>query len=483
MAGKAISPFDEAKYKALLEGLEISEISKSDAIQLTLSFRIDSEFFKREYLNDDKLFAKIGFEKLVKITRKINVGYVGSMVEYYRPIGINLLQTKNIDAFFINENNVIKITPEFHQKLNKSQIKYEDILIARSGSFGKASIYLEQSIINSSDIILVESNKQLINPYFLVTYLNSKFGINQMIRFSSGGLQGHVNLTILEELQVPKIVNEFQNQIEYLLKLSYQIKSKSKNAYLDAENILLNEIGLQSFTPCQDAVNIKSFKESFGTTKRLDAEYYQKKYDVLENKLLSQQHRYIKDIRTDNFRGLQPIYNENGNLQVINSKHILETSLDYDNFERTDMAYWEKQDKARVYKGDILTYTTGANIGRTQVYLKDEKALASNHVNIIRLKDENPFYIGFVLNSIVGRMQTEKRSAGSAQAELYPKDLDEFIIPIIDNSQQLKIVGLIEESFKLKAESERFLDVAKNAVEMAIEVDEEVAIRFIEENK
>ena len=76
-------------------------------------------------------------------------------------------------------------------------------------------------------------------------------------------------------------------------------------------------------------------------------------------------------------------------------------------------------------------------------------------------------------------MQTEKFSAGSAQAELYPKDIDKFIIPFCSNEKQLEIINMVEESFKLKKQSERLLEVAKTAVEMAIEQNEAAAMAYI----
>jgi len=168
--------------------LEISVINLSQVISQTLSFRLDSEFFQKLYLNNSNHLRKHGTNRLVNITKKINVGFVGAMVEHYSEEGITLLQTKNINNFFISDFNTIKITNKFHQALKKSQINKNNILIARSGSFGKASIYLEESIINSSDIIIVDADKSLISPLFLVSFLNSKFGIDQMIRFASGGL-------------------------------------------------------------------------------------------------------------------------------------------------------------------------------------------------------------------------------------------------------------------------------------------------------
>jgi hypothetical protein len=167
-------------------------------------------------------------------------------------------------------------------------------------------------------------------------------------------------------------------------------------------------------------------------------------------------------------------------LDVIASRHILENGLDYDSFERTGSANWNLQTKARVYKGDILTYTTGENIGRTSHYAIDKPDLASNHVNILRIKDERHEYVAFVMNSMTGRLQTDRLSAGSAQAELYPKDIEKYLIPFIAEEKQQKIVSLLEESRVLKEQSKHLLEYAKRAVEIAIEQDEQAAIDWLE---
>lgn len=127
-------------------------------------------------------------------------------------------------------------------------------------------------------------------------------------------------------------------------------------------------------------------------------------------------------------------------------------------------------------------YTTGANIGRTNIYQSAKKALASNHVNILRIKGEDPSYVAFVMNSFIGRMQTEKLSAGSAQAELYPKDIAKFLIPFVASEIQQRIREKIIVSLALKKQSTALLDVAKHAVEIAIEQDEKAAMAYIEVN-
>ncbi len=100
-------------------------------------------------------------------------------------------------------------------------------------------------------------------------------------------------------------------------------------------------------------------------------------------------------------------------------------------------------------------------------------------MNILRIKNENPIYVSFVMNSVLGRLQTEKLSAGSAQQELYPKDIDNFLIPFIKKESEVVICNKVLESLHLQQQSQRLLEAAKQAVEMAIEEGEDKAMEFI----
>ena len=52
--------------------------------------------------------------------------------------------------------------------------------------------------------------------------------------------------------------------------------------------------------------------------------------------------------------------------------------------------------------------------------------------------------------------------------------------PNIEYARQKQVAALVEESFHLKKQSEQLLETAKRAVELAIEQDEEAAMRYIE---
>ncbi|VXD20071.1 hypothetical protein PL8927_680013 [Planktothrix serta PCC 8927] len=89
---------------------------------------------------------------------------------------------------------------------------------------------------------------------------------------------------------------------------------------------------------------------------------------------------------------------------------------------------------------------------------------------------ENDNYSFLILGK---RLQTEKLSAGSVQAELYPKDIDNFVIPFISGDKQQQIIDKYVMSLEQKQKSKQLLEIAKIGVEQAIETDEETATIWI----
>ena len=180
--------------------------------------------------------------------------------------------------------------------------------------------------------------------------------------------------------------------------------------------------------------------------------------------------RRVREIRRVNRRGIQPTYVEGGTHAVVNSQHLGPKHINYDGLERTTEKLFHATPEAHIRKDDLLIYTTGAYIGRTNVYLDDTPAFASNHVNILRLSpDIDHAYMAMVFQSIIGQFQTQKHARGSAQAELYPSDIDKFIVPLLPIEKQQEIGNLVRESLTQQRETARLLEQAKVRVEKLIE--------------
>lgn len=471
----------------MLEGLEISEVTLSSVVQNTASARFDSEFYKKSYLNEDKKLLEKNSKKLSFLCNKIDVGFVSSMTPYYRENGITLLQTRNIEAFFVTEETTTKITPSFHDKLKKSQINYEDILIARSGSFGKASIYLKKEIVNSSDIIIIQAKKHKINPYLLTTFLNSSLGVNQMVRFASGGLQGHVNLTILEELQVPQISMNFQLLIEKILKESFSKLQNSKDIYTQAEILLLDTLGLTNFKSSTKKTNIKSLHESFYKTGRLDAEYYQKKYEEIISHITYQTHAALSDlvsIQKSIEPGSDNYTEDEEGLPFLRVADFSKFGITLPQKKLKKSFVSENRNKLENLKPkkNTILFSKDGSVGEAYCLREDATFVTSGAILHLTIKEPKKLladYLTLVLNSQLVQMQAERDAGGSIILHWRISEIEKVLIPILDIKSQEKISNFISESFILKTESEKLLEIAKHAVEIAIEQDEKAAMKFL----
>ena len=250
------------------------------------------------------------------------------------------------------------------------------------------------------------------------------------------------------------------------------------------EETLLRALGLEGWQPPEPLTYTRQASDVFAAG-RFDAEHFQPRYLAMLDKVRrhAKRCRQVQEFAERCDRGEQPEYFDDGPLAVITSKHILETGLDYESFDHTQAEYWDNADftSARIHTNDILTYTTGAKVGRTACYLAKDRALASNHVNLLRIEGENPLYVAAVMNSMIGRWQTRMLVSGSAQVELYSTDIRRFVIPFVDEKTQNATTDSVRKSYTARRRAHALLERAKRAVEIAIEESESAALKHLAE--
>ena len=449
----------------MLEGLEISEIS-NNSLERTL--RLDAEFYSKFHLGQQKMFNDIDAQSLSNFATisdgnhmSISDSFVDDGVPYYRGGDI-------YNVFIESTPSPLRIPkPIFDMPtMQRSHLQKGDVLMSIVGAIiGNVSLVTTNNQATCScKLAIIRPYKDMLLPEYVGIYLMSKYGQQQIQKFRRGSGQTGLILEDFDQLLIPNIDRSIQKDISEIVSRSYESLIKGQQLYDSAENFLLECLGMKDFMQSSEAVSVKRFSE-FASSGRLDAEYYHIKYDNLEEKIRSVSYKTIADLQKFNARGVQPDYIPDGNISVVNSKHILENGLDYDNFEKTNSEFLKQNERAVIRENDILVYTTGANVGRAQPYLVSNIAIASNHVNILRLDGVNPIYAALVLNSKVGRLQTEKACTGSAQAELYPSDLERFLIPLLPDDKQEAIAEKVKQSFALRTESKDLLEMAKKKVE------------------
>jgi len=222
---------------------------------------------------------------------------------------------------------------------------------------------------------------------------------------------------------------------------------------------------------------VKNLKDTFAISGRLDSEYYQEKYDRLFKRIGNFECKKIKDIALISRGELvsDTLYNT-GDVKYIRGSNITKFTVD----DECVMVDVNIGDYRNIENGDIVFAIVGS-VGQVSLYNKNDKAIISNNLGAIRLKnaliDSN--YLTLALNTIVGRLQFEKFQTRTAQPKISIDDVKNIIIPIIEKEKQEKISGLLIESESLRNESKNVLDKAVRAVEIAIEDGEDKAISYL----
>jgi restriction endonuclease S subunit len=387
--------------------------------------------------------------------------------------GVPFLMTENIRHNYIDWNIQKYVDSESHKMLYKSHCHKGQVLVTMAGEYlGRVAVYDKDFVCSSNQAIAKVTLKEGVNPYLISTFLNTVYGQNQINRLKTLTGQPNINMSLIKSLRVPSFSTEFSNEIENVVNKSEKTKDQSQTLYRQAEELLLETIGLKNFTPSQVKTNIKSFKESFLATGRLDAEYYQPKYEDIENKIKQNNSVAILSdvlIKIDTGEYSEKYYQKDSTNNL--SFYIRSTNIKNGLIEIDDNFFVPKQMFRKISQtGDIITARVGS-IGLFGTITEEVAgSIYSDNVLCFSLpKEFIPEVYTLLFNSKYYFELIDKMARGSVQQRLNQETLKDLFIPIIDMPTQQQISGLIQESFALRKESERLLVEAKEMVEREIE--------------
>lgn len=432
--------------------------------------RIEADYYRPHYL---EVSARLEAVKSVPLTRHLGYLTDGTHVTpKYVPQGVPFLSSSDIDPFIVSPVIERFISEAEHLRLFHCQPNAGDILMSKSGRIGSCSVV--PASIKKGDWNIYEGVALLrldgVEPHYVAAFLNSKYGQSQIRRELKGVAQPHLHLEDIRRLKLFVPGPDKMSEVSALVIGGAEQAQRAHQLYQDAQAALEAVLELDKLAFQKPVGYVARFSE-LEVSHRADAQHYQPRFKQLIDHLSVFASVRVRDIRILNRRGLQPIYLKNGDFDVVNSQHLGSKHIDYDGLEKTSAKSFALAPEAHIQPDDLLIYTTGAYIGRTNVYLSDAAAMASNHVNILRLQPGiDAAYMALVFQSIVGQFQTQQHARGSAQAELYPSDIDRFVVPLIDIGKQQAIGNLVRESLVKQQQSRQLLEQAKTRVEQLIEV-------------
>jgi restriction endonuclease S subunit len=470
-----------------LEGLEISEVNISEILG-TEQVRFEAEFHTAKTLKFKK------FKKGEQITEFVQYGTSEELNE--ESIGYPTLRLNEFDRIFISKPSKYCNKIDFENFENLKLKKY-DILICRTNGnpklVGKAAIvYEDAEYAFASYLFRIRPKIEFINPETLTIFLNSKYGRQEIEKYSMASNQVNFSPAKFREINIPIFEINFQNEIALSISKSYNLIQKSKKLYSEAEQLLLEELNLQNFEKELETeelnINIKSFQNSFLNTGRLDSEYYQKKYELIENKIRSYKGGCKKLFEivniTKSIETGSDAYSGTG-IPYIRVSNISKQGIITPDICISDKYYNENKetlDKLKLKKDTIL-FTKDGTIGIAYKVQEDMNMITSGallHLNVINKNEILPDCLALILNSMVVQKQAERDSGGSIIIHWRMSEIENVLVPTLNIKTQQKITEKIQESFNLRTESEKLLSLAKQAVETAIEKGEEEGMELID---
>lgn len=444
-----------------------------------IKFRIDGEYFNKKYIKAERLIKRkkhIRFSTIIDVLTDFhsNGSYEAISKEF------ELLDTPNY-AYMVRTtdletenyiNNVKYVTEKCYNFLAKSKVYGGELIINKIGTPGRTFLMpqLNKPTSLGMNLFMIRLKKtSCFRESFLYVFLNTEIGKNIIYRKINGTVPLTIDKESIKSLPIPLMSCEIQQKVEENIKSSQEKLSESKRIYLVAENLLLSELGLKDWQPNKDSVNIKQLKESFEVSGRLDAEYYQTKYDELFSRLSKFECSTINNIATIK-KSVEPgsdAYQECG-IPFIRVSDVTKFGISEPNIYLSPKDFELKELQP---KKDTILLSKDGSVGIAYKVENDLDCITSGallHLSVFN-HDYTPDYLTLVLNSIVVRMQAERDSNGAIIKHWKPSEIEQVIIPKLPMPIQETISVKIQESFALKAESKRLLEEAKLMVEREIE--------------
>ncbi len=152
--------------------------------------------------------------KFKDVSKKLCVGFVGTCEKYYtdKVNGVPMYRTGNIKDGFLVEDDMKYVSKEFHEKNKKSQLKKNDILIARFGENGLGALYLRNEEANCLNCIILRPNDQ-VNAEYVKQYLSSDSFRRKTFANTVGSTFSILNTTMLGKMDIPFTSLHEQNAI------------------------------------------------------------------------------------------------------------------------------------------------------------------------------------------------------------------------------------------------------------------------------
>jgi restriction endonuclease S subunit len=206
--------------------------------------RFDSEYSQTYFI---ELSNAIKFSKFNSIKLKEITAFVESGSRPQGGVGQINSGIFSIGGEHVNDkcqvgNGKPKYIPlEFHEKIKLTETKMHDIVLVKDGATtGKIGIIDNIDFVNQNineHVFLIRPKKDIISPYYLLSFLYSSIGQILIKRFITGATVTGLTKESLRKIVIPLPPIDIQEKITTHI---FGLREKAKKLELEAKNVLEN---------------------------------------------------------------------------------------------------------------------------------------------------------------------------------------------------------------------------------------------------
>lgn len=366
-------------------------------------------------------------QRKVKELGDIYIGLVTTMTAHYTDHGALLIRNSDIkDGKFVFDTEPIYLDDEFAEA-NKSRMhKVGDVITVHTGDVGTSAVITENEA-NSIGFatIVTRPNKEILDSYYLCTFLNTDKHKNWAVQMSTGDGRTNYNLREYTELIVPVPAIDEQKKIaEYITALNNLLTFHQRKC---EETKILKKYMLQKMFPKNDE-EVPEIRFTGFT-------------DAWEQRKLSEiatMHARIgwQNLRTSEFL-------DSGNYMLITGTDFEDGAINFDTCHYVERERYEQDKHIQIKNGSILI-TKDGTLGKV-AYVQGLSMPATLNAGVfnVEIKDETKVdnkYLFQYLKAPYLMDYVDKKATGGTIKHLNQNILVDFPV-VMPSKQEQRLIG------------------------------------------
>ena len=470
-----------------MDGLDFQEIKKSE---LENEFTIGAEYYGKKYVESISVVKQQ--KKTIPLGQMWILATDGDHGSPdYQESGVLYLLSECVKEGYIEKAKCRYITEAKNRELKRSCLHPGDIVVTKTGVYFGKSAVIPESIPEANTIAHVGkiTLKSQYNPYYVSTFLNCKYGYYQLRRRGIKATRPEIKLVEFPDIVIPEFSDRLYSAVEASVRKANTLLELASGTMELSAKLVMDSLAIGSSYAERISKALVSFKNSFQLTGRLDAEYYQPKYDgylsaleQFETTKIPNEFDVLKNSGTDYAEGVSDV-------GVIKTKQLTNTGVNTDGIESYFTHETCIENKSTfVVNNDVVFASMGVgSLGKVSLfsYDGDKPFVTDSTLRIYRAKETAcvlPEVLCIFLQSTIGQELIYRYVVGSTGIiNIYDDDIARIPIPVLDTEIQKDIAAKVQESFALRHQSKQLLEYAKQAVEIAIEQREDVALAWLKD--